>query len=63
MATVRLEVVTPEQRIYSDDVDMVVIPATEGEMGVLAGHVPTVAGLLPGALRITKAGRTSELLV
>ena len=63
MATVRLEVVTPEQRIYSDDVDMVVIPAAEGEMGVLAGHVPTVAGLLPGALRITKAGHTSELLV
>jgi F-type H+-transporting ATPase subunit epsilon len=63
MATVRLEVVTPEQRIYSDDVDMVVIPAAEGEMGILAGHVPTVAGLLPGALRITKAGRTSELLV
>lgn len=63
MATVRLEVVTPEQRIYSDDVDMVVIPAAEGEMGILAGHVPTVAGLLPGALRITKAGHTSELLV
>ena len=63
MATVRLEVVTPENRIYSDDVDMVVIPASEGEMGVLPGHVPTVAGLLPGALRITKAGRTSELLV
>src|SRR5947209_14245356 len=63
MATLRLEVVTPERRVYAEHVDMVVIPGIDGEMGVLAGHAPTVTGLLPGSLRITKGGRTTELLV
>jgi len=42
---------------------MVTITAAEGEMGVLAGHVPLVAELLPGAIRITKGGQTAELVV
>ena len=63
MATLRLEIVTPEKRAYSEDVDMVVIPAAEGEMGVLPAHVPMVTQLLAGPLRITKGGQTSELLI
>jgi F-type H+-transporting ATPase subunit epsilon len=62
MATLRLDIVTPEKRAYSEDVDMVVIPAAEGEMGVLPAHVPMVTQLLAGPVRITKGGQTSELL-
>jgi F-type H+-transporting ATPase subunit epsilon len=63
MATLRLEVVTPEEKAYSDDVDMVVIPGVEGELGVLPMHVPLMTQLLPGPLRITKDGKQSELVI
>lgn len=63
MATLRLEVVTPEEKAYSDDVDMVVIPGVEGELGVLPMHVPLMTQLLPGSLRILKDGKQSELVI
>ena len=53
----KLEIVTPEARIYSDDVDTVVLPGYEGEMGVLPAHSNLVTTLLPGELRITKGGK------
>jgi F-type H+-transporting ATPase subunit epsilon len=59
----RLEIVTPEARYLSDDVDSVVLPAAEGEMGVLPMHAPLVTTLLPGELRFTKAGKTTTLAV
>ena len=63
MATLRLEVVTPEEKAYSDDVDMVVIPGVEGELGILPMHVPLMTQLLPGPLRILKDGKQSELVI
>ncbi len=57
MATLRLEIVTPEARTYSEDVDMVVIPGIEGEMGVLPQHVPLMTQLTPGALKVTRKGQ------
>ena len=63
MATLRLEIVTPEEKAYSDDVDMVVIPGVEGELGVLPMHVPLMTELLPGLLRIVKDGKQSELVI
>lgn len=59
----KLEIVTPEARIYSDDVDTVVLPGYEGEMGVLPAHANLVTTLLPGELRITKNGKTTEMAV
>ncbi len=59
----KLEIVTPEARIYSDDVDTVVLPGYEGEMGVLPAHANLVTTLLPGELRITKNGKTIEMAV
>jgi len=56
-----LEIVTPEKRVYSDTVDSVVIPTLEGEVGVLAGHIPLVAQVDHGELRVLK-GATSEVL-
>ena len=58
-----LEIVTPEARIFSDEVDTVVLPGYEGEMGVLAAHANLVTTLLPGELRITKGGKTTEMAV
>ena len=62
-ATLRLEIVTPESRAYSDDVEMVVLPAIEGEMGVYPQHVPLITAITPGELVITKGGTISHLAV
>ncbi len=59
----KLEIVTPEARIYSDEVDTVVLPGYEGEMGVLPAHSNLVTTLIPGELRITKGGKTIEMAV
>jgi F-type H+-transporting ATPase subunit epsilon len=58
-----LEIVTPEARIFSDEVDTVVLPGIEGEMGVLPSHAPLVTTLSPGELRYTKGGKTTDLAV
>ena len=62
-ATLRLEIVTPEARAFSDDVEMVVLPAIEGEMGVYPQHVPLITALHPGELIITKAGQRTHLAI
>jgi len=51
-----LEIVTPERLAYSDEVDTVVLPGSEGEMGVLPHHAPLVSALGVGELRIRKGG-------
>jgi F-type H+-transporting ATPase subunit epsilon len=63
MATLKLEIVTPEGRAYSDDVAMVVLPSVEGEIGVYPAHVPLMTQLSPGEVRIVKDGKTTELVV
>ncbi len=59
----KLEIVTPEARIFSDVVDSVVLPGAEGELGILPAHAPLVTTLQCGELRITKSGKTTELAV
>jgi F-type H+-transporting ATPase subunit epsilon len=59
----KLEIVTPEARIYSDEVDSVVLPGSEGEMGILASHAPLVTTLKCGELRLLKAGKTITMAV
>jgi F-type H+-transporting ATPase subunit epsilon len=56
-----LEIVTPEAQVYSDTVDSVVIPTVEGEVGILAGHIPLLTQVDHGELRVTK-GSSTELL-
>jgi F-type H+-transporting ATPase subunit epsilon len=51
-----LEIVTPERLAYSDSVDAVVLPGSEGELGVLPHHAPLVSMLGVGELRIRKSG-------
>ena len=61
--TIRLEIVTPEATVYSEDVDMVTLPGVEGQMGVLPHHVRLMTQLVPGELIVRKAGRTDFLAV
>jgi F-type H+-transporting ATPase subunit epsilon len=63
MATLRLEIVTPETKVYSEDVDMVTLPGSEGELGVYPKHVPLLTTLKPGELRVLKNGRETSLAV
>ena len=52
MATFHFELVSPEQRVFSGEVEHVVVPGSEGEFGVLAHHAPLIAMLRPGILTI-----------
>ena len=62
-STLKLEIVTPEAVAYSEQVDLVVLPGTEGELGVLAGHEPLMTTIVPGELRITKDGEETAMAV
>jgi F-type H+-transporting ATPase subunit epsilon len=62
-ATLKLEIVTPEEKIYSEDVEMVTLPGTEGELGVYPNHVPVLTAIKPGELRIIKDGRETAMAV
>ena len=54
--TLHLEIVTPERMAYSDEVDMVLVPGIEGELGILPHHTPLVSLLGVGELKIRKGG-------
>jgi F-type H+-transporting ATPase subunit epsilon len=59
---VDLEIVSPEKLLLSRPVDMVVIPAAEGEMGVLPQHAPMIVLLREGTIRLYEGGRVTESL-
>ena len=63
MATLRLEIVTPQAKAYSEDVDMVTVPGSEGELGILPQHVPLLTSIKPGELRVLKDGKETWLAV
>lgn len=58
----KLEIVTPEKKIYSDEIDQVTIPTSEGQITVLPKHLPVITQVRPGELIIKKAGKTSHLV-
>jgi len=59
----RLEIVTPESKVYSEDVDMVTLPGSEGDLGVYPKHIPVLTTLKPGELRVLKDGKEKFLAV
>src|SRR5207244_7831637 len=63
MAEIKFEIVTPEEKIYSEDVDMVTWAGAEGELGVYPKHVPVLTTLKPGELRVVKDGRETVMAV
>ena len=58
-----LEIVTPERKVFSGEVENVYLPGSEGELGALPGHAPLVTGVSPGELRYTVDGKLEELAV
>jgi len=62
-ATLKLEIVTPEATAYSEEVEMVTLTGSEGELGVYPNHVPLLTTLKPGALRVLKDGKETFLAV
>ncbi len=51
-----LEIITAERQVFSDEVDMVVAPGIDGQLGILPRHAPLMTMLKPGALTVRKAG-------
>ena len=63
MATFHFDLVSPEKLAFSGEVDQVDIPGVEGDLGVMAGHAPTVAAIRPGILTITVGGKHEKIIV
>ena len=63
MATTRLDIVTAERVVFSDNVDLVVAPGVEGQLGILPHHAPLMTMLLPGELVVRKGGEEFSLVI
>ena len=61
--TLKLEIVTPDEKTYSEEVEMVTLPGVEGEMGIYPNHVPLVTQIVPGEITVRKGGRDYFLAV
>ena len=61
--TLKLEIATPEGTVYSEDAELVTIPAVEGEMGVYPQHIRLMTKLVPGELSFHRNGRVDFLAV
>jgi F-type H+-transporting ATPase subunit epsilon len=63
MAEMRLEIVTAEREVYSEDVSVIVAPGIDGELSILPQHAPLLTQLSPGEMRVTKDGQESFIAV
>jgi F-type H+-transporting ATPase subunit epsilon len=61
--TLRLEIVTPQATVFSDDVDMVTLTGVEGQIGILPQHVPLITQLVPGELVVSMDGQERYLAI
>lgn len=59
----KLEIVTPEKRVYSEDVDMVTLPGVDGELGIYPGHVPLLTQVHAGELAVRRGAEIFHLAV
>ncbi|MDQ6682173.1 MAG: F0F1 ATP synthase subunit epsilon [Chloroflexota bacterium] len=60
---IQLEIVSPERRAFTDEVDMVVVPGIDGQLGILPHHTPLISALGIGELKIRKGGTEQVLLI
>ena len=58
-----LEIITAERQVYSDEVDMVIAPGVDGQLGILPKHAPLMTMLKPGELTIRKDGQDTYVAV
>ncbi len=61
--TLQLQILHPEKEIFNDNVEEVILPTTDGVIGVLPHHAPIVCQIAPGAVLIKKGGNTTPLAV
>jgi len=61
--TLKLEIVTPDAKVFSDDVEMVTLPGVEGEMGIYPNHVPLMTQIAPGEIVARKNGQDIFLAI
>jgi F-type H+-transporting ATPase subunit epsilon len=61
--TLRLEIVTPQATVFSEDVHMVTLPAIDGEMGVYPQHVRLITQIVPGEILVTVDGANRSFAV
>ena len=61
MATIQLEVVSPDKVVYKEDIAMLIVRSTGGELGILPHHAPLVTGLVPHAMRAKLPGGDEQL--
>jgi F-type H+-transporting ATPase subunit epsilon len=59
----KLEIVTPERKIFDDSVDSVTVPTASGDAGILPNHAPLISALKPGILTYTGKGATGQMVV
>ena len=62
MASIKLEIVSPDKVVYKEDIAMLIVRSTGGELGILPHHAPLVTGLVPHAMRV-KLGDGDEQLI
>jgi F-type H+-transporting ATPase subunit epsilon len=62
-STLKLEIVTPDAKTYSEDVEMVTLPGVEGEMGIYPQHVPLMTQIVSGEVTVRKGGQDYFLAV
>ena len=63
MATIKLEIVSPDKVVYTADINMLIVRSTAGELGILPQHAPLVTGLVPHAMRVRIDGTESLIAV
>jgi len=63
MATIKLEIVTPEAKTFTDDVDVVTLTGSEGEMGIFPQHMPLMTQLVAGEIYARKGAENIFLAV
>ena len=59
-ANFKLEIITPEKVIFSEDVSMVTLPSYEGDMGILKNHISIITFLRPGIIKVKKSDNNVE---
>ena len=59
----KLEIVTPQKKVYSEEVESVTLPTTSGEIGILSGHIPLITEIKAGELGVMRLGELDLLAV
>jgi F-type H+-transporting ATPase subunit epsilon len=63
VAAIRIDIVTAERSVYTDEVDVIVAPGGEGQLGILPHHAPLMTMLQPGELMVRKGGQEEYLAI